>query len=121
MEIRKIVQNNHVYEFINNTYETYNAWGHETTLFVDDVQKAHNKIRYYNRTWEVYRYQSCMIGCIRQLLKQKEENYIASYKSKNNIKRLTRQKRDMVLNELLNDAYYKELKDVLEKLRYNIQ
>lgn len=121
MEIRKIEKNGHLYEFINNTWETYNAWGHETTLFIDNIEKVHNKIRYYNRTWECYRYQSCMTGCIRSLLNRKEENYIASYKAKNNIKRLTKQKRDIVLNELLNDTYYKELKEVLEELKNNIQ
>lgn len=121
MEIRKIEKNGNLYEFVNETWETYNAWGHRTVLFINNVKKAENKIRYYNRTWECYRYQSCMIGCIRTLLKQKEEMFILSFKLANNIKRLTRQKRDDALNELLKFQDYKELKDVLEELRNNIQ
>lgn len=116
MEIRKIVQNGHVYEFINETWETYKAWGHKTTLFVDGIEKGYHRARYYNRTWECYRYQTTMKACIYSILDRMESAFICDYRFKNNIKRLTKQKREIAINELSKNEKYQELKSVLYKL-----
>lgn len=116
MEIKKIVQNGHVYEFINQTWETYRAWGHDTTLFVDGIEKSHAHIRYYNRTWECYRYQTTMKSCVYSLLDRIENNFISDYKSDNNIKRLTKQKKQNAMDILSKNEKYQELRAVLNSL-----
>lgn len=117
MEIRKIVKNGNEYEFINETWETYQAWGHKTTLFINGRNYAINKIRYYNRTWECYQYQTCMCGCLYQLIEDMENNFIDEFKTKNNIKRLTSEKKEIAMNELAENEKYKELKAVYGELR----
>lgn len=119
MEIRKINVNNHTFQFINETWDTYNAWGHRTVLFLDDREIARNRCRYYNRTWEWYRYQTCMMGCVRKIINQIEDDYIASYKSKNDIRRLSKEKKEQALKELAETEKYKMYKAVLQDLRDN--
>jgi len=46
------------------TYETRYSWGHKADLYVDGQQVAHDKIVYYNRTWEAYTYQSILQSII---------------------------------------------------------
>ena len=42
-----------------------NSWGHIVTLYKNDTVKIGRvKIRYYNRTWESYRYQSAIKSVI---------------------------------------------------------
>lgn len=46
------------------TYETRYSWGHKADLYADGQQIAHDKIVYYNRTWEAYTYQSILQSII---------------------------------------------------------
>ena len=36
------------------------SWGHSATLYIDGVEKSHTHIRYYNRTWESYEFESVL-------------------------------------------------------------
>lgn len=120
MEIKRLKINmqghEHDVQFINNTWETSYAWGHETTLFVDDFEINYSKCRYYNRTWERYAYQSVMKSCVYNHLANLKHYFINDYKSKNNIKRLCGKKLEDC-NEKLHENYtyslfekiYKEL------------
>jgi hypothetical protein len=45
-------------------YETRNSWGHKAWLYLDGNEIAFNRARYYNRTWESYKYQSVMQGAV---------------------------------------------------------
>jgi hypothetical protein len=40
------------------TYETRNSWGHVAKLIVNGTEVDRTKIRYYNRTWESFEYES---------------------------------------------------------------
>ena len=119
MDIRKIEQNGHVYMFVNETWETYHAWGHKTTLFIDDIERATKKIRYYNRTWECYTYQTTMRCCIDDLIAELTTKYINNYKKTNNIKRLTKNKKQDALKNLHETIDYKELQGVMHQLNYS--
>lgn len=45
------------------------SWGHKVTLYKNDtVIIGSYKVRYYNRTWESYQYQSCIKGVIYKAL-----------------------------------------------------
>lgn len=47
------------YTFVCEYWETSQAWGHKCTL-MHGVECSSAKVRYYNRTWEAYTYQSVM-------------------------------------------------------------
>lgn len=115
-KITKIVNNN-TYEFINEYWETYNTWGHKTNLLKNNQEIATNKIRYYNRPWEAYTYQSCMKGCVNQLIDERISQLKYHFKEENNIKNLTK-KWKLEYNDYLNcDRELKELKELLEEIR----
>lgn len=39
-------------------WQTRYSWGHEATISANCMEIARSRIRYYNRTWESYRFQS---------------------------------------------------------------
>ena len=43
-----------------NTWETRNSWGHEVTLYQGTNQIGRIKLRYYNRTWEIYQFRTAI-------------------------------------------------------------
>lgn len=53
-------------QFVCESYETRNSWGHKGKVLYNnkDIGITY-KIRYYNRTWESYRYQSLLLHLIR--------------------------------------------------------
>lgn len=77
------------YEIVAYSYETSNSWGHKATLMHNGTRTLNNyKIRYYNRTWECYQYQSVIKAVISDYINYLIENFITDYKEHNNIKRL---------------------------------
>lgn len=103
--------------FINETWETSCAWGHRSVLMHNGVQYAENKVRYYNRTWEEYRYKSCMSGCVYKLLEERYNTLVDVYKFKNDVVRLTQKKREDFENTMLaEDLMYQEYKKLKECL-----
>ena len=114
-KITKIINGN-TYDFINEYWETYNAWGHKTTLLKNGIDISVNKVRYYNRTWESYTYQSCMLGVVYGLIDDRTKQLKEEYKRKNMIDRMSkaRQKEFELLVE--NDEHIKELNKLMEEL-----
>ena len=58
-----------------------------------------HKVRYYNRTWESYTYQSCMFGAIREIKEQELELFINNYKYNNNVVRFKKGQKEEVIKE----------------------
>jgi len=62
-------------------YETRYSWGHKASLYINNHKVEHDKIRYYNRTWESYQFQSILNSIINKGLKNllitREEKAIA--------------------------------------------
>ena len=112
MELVKKIINGNEYTFVNKTWETSNSWGHETTLFKRHYEIGHNKIRYYNRTWESYRYRTCMSGCVYELISELKEKF----KKEKNITRLTKKYEEEFEKFLGNDLELTELKELKESL-----
>lgn len=103
--------------FVNETWETSQAWGHRSVLMHNGVQYAENKVRYYNRTWEEYRYKCCMSGCVYKLLEERYNTLLEMYKFKNDVVRLTQKKREDFENTMLaEDLMYQEYKKLKECL-----
>ena len=61
-------------DFVCNYYETRNSWGHKGYIIDRDNpygdKKITGRIRYYNRTWERYTYESLLYYMIDKLMKK---------------------------------------------------
>lgn len=89
MEIKKFeIGNKHV-EFVNKWGNTRNGFKHMTTMFVNGCQYGKHTVHYLNRTWECYPYQTCMRGCVRELLENRIENLKSDFKYYNEYLRMT--------------------------------
>jgi hypothetical protein len=113
MEIRRKNINGNNWELVNEYWETYNSWGHKTTIIRNGYDYGTHKVRYYNRTWESYTYQTCMSSAILGLQKEEIDKYIQRYKEKNNITRFRKGEKQQVIREFKDTELGKEL-DVLK-------
>lgn len=116
MELVKKIINNNEYTFVNETWETSNSWGHKTTLFKRHYEIGHNKVRYYNRTWESYRYRTCMSGCVYELISKRENKLKEYFKREKDITRLTKKYEEEFKKYLENDLELKELTELKASL-----
>ena len=117
MEIKKIIcKNGREYNIVNETWETSRAWGHKSTLIAPWGEVESHKVRYYNRTWESYTYESCMSGLLNSILENDLKDYITQYKEKNDITRLTSLQKDMIKAEWQEKEYIQELMEIKERI-----
>ena len=117
MEIKKIIcKSGREYNMVNETWETSRAWGHKSTLVAPWGEVESHKVRYYNRTWESYTYQTCMGGLIDTILEDNLKSYITQYKEKNDITRLTSLQKDMIKAEWQQQEYTQELMEIKERI-----
>ena len=117
MEIKKIIcKNGREYNIVNETWETSRAWGHKSTLIAPWGEVESRKVKYINRTWERYTYESCMSGLIETILEDNLKSYITQYKEKNDITRLTSLQKDMIKAEWQEKEYIQDLKEIQERI-----
>ena len=117
MEIKRIeCKNGRVYNIVNETWETSRAWGHKSTLIAPWGEVESRKVKYINRTWERYTYESCMSGLIETILEDNLKSYITQYKEKNDITRLTSLQKDMIKAEWQEKEYTQELMEIKERI-----
>ena len=50
-----------------DVYSNSRAWGHEVKAFYHGREIAKNRIRYYNRTWERFEFESAWMGLVDKL------------------------------------------------------
>ena len=86
VSIKKFENAGDHYDFVCWYWETSNAWGHEVRLVKNTIELAKAKIRYYNRTWEAYTFQSTIGEAIYNYKKAELQRYIDDYKFKNKLK-----------------------------------
>ena len=65
------------------------AWGHRAVLRVNDFSTRESKIRYYNRTWESYQYESVIHSVIYDYIESVKNDIRERFKEEKNIKRIT--------------------------------
>ena len=72
------------YEFACWSWQTSNAWGHEVRLCKvgerAGVEVGKARVRYYNRTWERYTYQSAMYSALDSYERNEQARFLSSYK-----------------------------------------
>ena len=117
MEIRKKTINGANYSLVNETWENYNSWGHKTTIFRNSREYLTHKVRYYNRTWESYTYETCMLGAVQSIIDEEMEFYIQNYKNNNNINKFKKGQKEEVINQFKETNIYKELSELKQAIR----
>lgn len=118
MEIRRKNINGNNWELVNEYWETSYSWGHKTTLIRNGYDYGTHKVRYYNRTWESYTYQTCMYGAIETIKEEELQRFIDSYKYKNNITRFKRGEKQKVIEDFNNTELGKELQELHDAVKY---
>lgn len=117
MEIRRVVcKSGNEYNIVNETWETSRAWGHKSTLVAQWGEVESRKVKYLNRTWESYTYQTCMGGLLDTILEDNLKSYITQYKEKNDITRLTSLQKDMIKAEWQEKEYTQDLMEIKERI-----
>ena len=91
--------------------------GHKSTLIAPWGEVESHKVRYYNRTWECYTYQSCMGQLLANILESNQKSYITEYKEKNGISRLLADKKAEVIKEWEQKEYIQDLKEIQERIK----
>lgn len=106
-------------------YRSYNyGFTHEVNMYYTlfSINKSgHNtyKATYYNRTWECYRYQSCISGCLSNLLEEVKKEITDRIKEQNEWKKLTEDRRNIVEEAIRQDEVLKMLETVKKELTGN--
>ena len=117
MEIKRIIcKSGREYNIVNEYWETSRAWGHKSTLVAQWGEIESRKVRYYNRTWESYKYQTCMSGLLDSILENDFKNYITREKENNGIARLTKEKKAELEQKWSDNSYIQDLMEIKERI-----
>lgn len=103
----------HQYEIIARSWETRNSWGHEAELWMDGRFVDSEKVRYYNRTWESWQYQSVCLSLLSNYAGRIESVLLDQYRIIHEKKRLNQDDKKRALRPVA--GLYSRLKDHLEK------
>lgn len=102
--------------FVNDSHNTRYGFKHTSHLFIDGIEKGDNTSNYINRTWECYRYQSCMLGLVNKLIEKRIDKLKDIFKNENEYKILNAKRREEFDKYLSSDnlyIFYKQIYDTL--------
>ena len=78
-----------VFSIYAESWSNSRAWGHRAVLNVNNWYTFESKIRYYNRTWERYQYESVIHKVIDDYIESVKEDIEEKFKGEKGIKRIT--------------------------------
>ena len=93
--IRKKI-NDAEFTFVVNSRSNRSGFVHECKLFLNDRELSEQKIQYYNRTWERYRFQSVMHSCICDAVEQEKQKIIDREKAARGWQKLTAARKEEI-------------------------
>ena len=117
MEIKKKIINDNVWQLVNESWSTSNAWGHRTHVIRNGYDYGEYKVRYINRTWEMYAFQSCMLGAVNTIYEEEEKRFIENWKYRNNVDRFKKGQKQSVIELFEQEDIAKELKILKDAIR----
>ena len=115
--LTKTCKSGNVYKFVNEYWETSYAWGHKTTIIRNGYDYDAHKVRYYNRTWECYTYQSCMSGAVEEIRDLDMNRYIMNYKYEHNYERFKKGEKQKVIDMWKQTDFAKDCVELKEAIR----
>lgn len=81
------------FTFVCESWHDRRSWGHKVTLYKNHtVVIGTAKIRYYNRTWERYQYQSIIKSVIFNIIAKIKSDAKIVFKNSNNYKVMTKKR-----------------------------
>ena len=113
----KKCKSGNVYKFVNEYWETSYAWGHKTTIIRNGYDYEGHKVRYYNRTWECYEYQTCMSGAVEEIRDLDMNRYIMNYKYEHNYERFKKGEKQKVIDMWKQTEFAKDCEELKEAIR----
>lgn len=84
------------FTFVNDAGTNRSGFYHTTTLLQNGWEIGRNRSQYYNRTWESYRYQSCMKATVNNVIKKELLEDFESYKKMHGVSRLPQKVKDEI-------------------------
>jgi hypothetical protein len=88
-------------EFKNSARNTRGGFAHDTQMFIDGILEMKNSAHYLNRTWESYAFQSVMKQAIYLRIEEERAKLVREYKEANNKKRISKDVKESLTNELI--------------------
>lgn len=88
-------------------------WGHEVEFKIDYQTVSFAKCSYYNRTWETWEFQTCMLNALSNYMKSIENTVYDNGRQTYNVKKLSKDKKDQLLDE---NTSYKSLKKLYDMI-----
>lgn len=96
------------FTFVCEFWKTRNSWGHKVTLYKNDTLLIGTaKVRYYNRTWERYQYQSVIKSVIFNAIEEIKAAAKVVFKNLHNYKVMTKKRASEFSEYLTKDPDYK--------------
>lgn len=95
------------FTLVCETWTNRTGWGHKVTLYRNNtVMIDTNTIRYYNRTWESYLYQSAIKGLIYNVMQALKNAAKETFKALNGYKVITKKRASEFVMYLNQDKEY---------------
>ena len=80
------------FTFACESWNDRTSWGHKVTLYKNNAIISTAKIRYYNRTWERYQYQSVIKSVIFNIIARIKADLKIYFKRLHNYKVMTKKR-----------------------------
>lgn len=84
------------FTFVNDAGSNRSGFYHNTTLLQNGWEIGRNRAQYYNRTWESYKYQSCMKTTVHNTIKKELLEDFESFKKMHGVSRLSQKTKDEI-------------------------
>ena len=99
--------NGHKIKLVCESWNNRNSWGHEVTIYKNNNEIiGRAKIRYYNRTWECYRYRTTILKAIVDAIARITTEAKKTYKELHNYQVLTKKRAAEFAEYLTKDPEY---------------
>lgn len=68
------------YEVFGQSWQTHQSWGHNAYILKNGEEIGRNRVRYYNRTWESYQYQTAGEGAVSNAKEELQREIFDTYR-----------------------------------------
>lgn len=117
MEIKaKKTRSGNKWQLVNESWSNSNGWGHKTTVIRNGYDFEPHKVRYYNRTWEMYTYQTCMSGAVETIYENELSRFVENWKISNDVARFKKGQKEAVIKLFESEEIARDLKELKEAI-----
>lgn len=104
------------FTLVCESWSARNSWGHKVILYKNDsVIVGTTRIRYYNRTWESFQYQSAIKNVIYNVIREIKAAAKQAFLNLHNYKILTKKRAAEFVEYLAKDSEYNTYNELFKK------